>query len=103
MRVLGATFPTAEAADAARGELERSLSLPAGTFRRGTLGELGTSGQDHPLLAGRVEDRLVHGAQEILRRHGGRLVADVATDTDTRASREYHGGFGAAQGGGVSG
>ena len=81
MRMLGATFATVDAAETARVDLEHALALPPGTFRRATLGDRGQPEDGRPLLAGIVPDTHVSRAHEILRQHGGMLVADVRDPT----------------------
>jgi hypothetical protein len=84
--MLGATFLTVEAAEAARAELERALALTPGTFRRATLGDRGQPDDGRPLLAGVVSDAAASRAHEIVREHGGVLVADVRDQTDPIAT-----------------
>jgi hypothetical protein len=77
MRVIGATFQSVEAAEAARGDLELTLALAPGTFRWAFLGDRGEPDDGRPLLAGSVGDASAPRVLEIVARHGGSVVADV--------------------------
>ena len=86
MHVVAGSFAEPEQARAAMADLRDALDLGAGDVDVASLGgsEPGTS-----VLAARIREHRLDEAQAVVRRHGGRIVADVPEDwtglTDLRS------------------
>ena len=89
MRVVAARFEDSDAAAAVEAELREVLDLGDGDVRWHSLGgELGDE-PDATLLGGRFRPERLELVEDVIRHHGGEIVADVPeTWTEPRRSAE---------------